>query len=184
MRNHDVTTLAAEGTSMSAVRAIDVPTYYRRAMLAPVLLCSAGVFFAPLTNVRFSHLLQDIGGYFAIIALAGFFGAIPYGLFVAVLWYVVEPRSERQFRAAAWLAPLVVSALFSVGSYLLLGWPSGSGEPAWFVVGSLSAPGLLFGYALVVLIEGSLWVALRRGWVARRAFSDVLVFEADQCPAL
>lgn len=122
----------------------DIPRYYRRALILPVVLSVAGWVITEL-HVNPRPWLGDSWWANAADTLAwtGLFAVIPYALFVVIAWVFFRPEGAHAHRRMAALAPamIAVSLAAIIG---LIGVARGYGQ------GALSGAAIVGGYAFAI----------------------------------
>jgi hypothetical protein len=162
---------------------MDAPGFYRRMAALPFVLplvCgSLFVAFLP-TDRQLSGLAGVLQDVLAAVALAGVWSAIPYTLYLVVVFAVWRPSTAQQLQRAVWFAPFIIGTGFAaahgVGGYMM------SGAEAILplvMFWGLLAIGTGVGYA--ILIEITFWFATLFGFiptgdgtVSRRSLTDAL----------
>jgi hypothetical protein len=126
---------------------VSVQSYYRRALILPVLVPVLATLLLLLGEALPPELIGI--GYFLYWSLL--IGGIPYLLFAGgfVLW--ARGRSDREVRRGILLAPLVYAPVLMACflAFLALDGTPGSAQQVWM----LGAFGVLFGYGYVILAE-------------------------------
>jgi hypothetical protein len=138
-----------------------IRTLYRCLLALPVVV--PGLFFP----IRLLHLSpQWLDTFISLSFLAIFVGGIPYGFLVLGLLWWMNGKSERQIRAAMFVAPFCMVASIGLVIVSLVAW---EGSPvdddvftAWTVYAGYS---LALGYFYVALACLVVWLAKRAGWV-------------------
>ena len=134
---------------------------YKLSLLLPLVLSAA---CAPFLSVDL-RLPEWCGTVILFTAYSGLIGGVPYLMLVVLLLFWARGRTEKQFRRALILAPVLMLPIFSlfiVIVALFLDWES---------VGWETANGLLFyvpfvlgyGYAYVVLVLCTIFLLKRLG---------------------
>ena len=147
-------------------------SFYRTAATLPFVAMIPGIILngmpGPLPGEGIDGL--DIALTFSnmatLLTVVGFSCAIPYLIYLGGIAAFVRPQTESAFRRVTLLAPIVVVAEFVVGLTALQQITDGPGTLSlgWTVFFP-GVVGLFFGYGYVAVIEGSLAVAKRAGWV-------------------
>ena len=140
--------------------------FYRVATLLPFALTVLGAlltkFVAPTYDAGQQHPL--LAGIAWGLMTIGTFACIPYGLYLIVVAIFMRPTTERDYRRAALLAPLVIAPAFAIFEWLA---DPGTHEFALLpiTIAVWGIPALVFGYLYVLLILAMLTWARRAGWI-------------------
>ena len=93
----------------------DVSLYYRRALILPVVLSVAGAAVAEKvsspTPWKGESWMATVADTFA---WTGFFAAVPYALFVLIVWFYFRPEGAQAHRRMAALAPAIIASSFAL----------------------------------------------------------------------
>src|SRR5437868_5346929 len=89
--------------------------FYRRSTIVP-LLGMVPSFALGLFSIKGIHnpVLRFLAGLPATLFFVGAFAAIPYGVYLLVVWRFFRPESEWEHRRIALIAPLAIAAVFVV----------------------------------------------------------------------
>ena len=143
--------------------------FYRRATVLPfavTLLAGSlvGVFWKVSASIKAPNAMEGVAKVTTLIMLCGICAAVPYLIFLAMIWRPYKGRSERAWRRLVWSAPLLIAVPFGVAVGASAGlyhfWDR-------FYFAGLWAIGV--GYFYVVLIELAFVVSRACGWVDRPA---------------
>lgn len=141
---------------------IDVERFYRFASFLPFALPVWALAFTAISGMLAGGKLPF--AFSGLLFLFGFYGicaAIPYGIFLPIVWRFFRPSGEWQHRRVALVAPIVTAIpLGLLVAFVSSDW-AGFGSPGFYV----AAVGLGLGYSYVVLIEAALAVGKLSGWV-------------------
>ena len=123
---------------------VDVSRYYRRALILPVVLSAAGfvvVSVLPMPPVgQRDSWLRRAGD---LLSWSGLYAAVPYALFVAIVWVFFRPEGAKAHRTMAALAPVLIA--LSVALVIVV-----VGVVRGDLRGALGGAALVGGIALVV----------------------------------
>jgi hypothetical protein len=127
--------------------------FYRRISVLPFVVTLlagslAGVFWKVSASMKAPNAMDGVAKVTTLILLCGICAAVPYLIFLAMIWRPFKGRSERAWRRLVWSAPLLIAVPFAeiVGAF-------GTRRGYWdrFYFAGLWAIGV--GYFYVVLIE-------------------------------
>ena len=149
------------------MRARDGVWFYRVATLLPFALTVLGAlltrFVAPTYDAGQQQPL--LAGIAWGLTTIGTLVCIPYGLYLIAVALFMRPTTERDYRRAALLAPLVIAPAFGIFQWLV---DRGTHEltllPITIAVWGI--PTLVVGYSYVLLILAMLMGARRARWIA------------------
>jgi hypothetical protein len=141
--------------------------FYRRISVLPFALTLlagslAGVFWKASASMKAPNAMVGVAKVTTLIALCGVCSAVPYLIFLGLIWRPYTGRSERAWHRLVWSAPLLIAVPFGVA----IGASAGLYH-FWdrFYFAGLWAIGV--GYFYVVLIELAFVVSLVLGWLDR-----------------
>ena len=147
---------------------IDADVFYRRASLAPFVATLAAVAVIAIgTLVTNTMPFGVLSGVLLGLAVAGIIGAVPYALFLIIVWKFFRPSGETAHRRLALAAPVLIAIPFALAGALygltLSGWRNFRSELL-----TIGAAVLVTGYLYVAAIEAALALAKAGGWVVRK----------------
>lgn len=141
-------------------------TFYRVAALLPLLV--PVLLAIPRLATGRGLLSADSGlGMARVYLIGSLLAALPYALFAAVALWVLRRHSERAYRTAAWIAPLLFAP------WLMFCWLGFAIARSWGaqtagllrVALTLGGLALLVGYGYVVVVEALRIFLMRLGVV-------------------
>ena len=139
--------------------------FYRRASALPfavTLLAGSlvGVFWKASSSMKAPNAMVGVAKVTTLIVVCGICAAVPYLIFLGLIWRPYKGRSERAWHRLVWSAPLLIAVPFGVivGAF-------GGLYHFWdrFYFAGLWAIGV--GYFYVVPIELAFVVSRAFGWV-------------------
>ena len=137
--------------------------FYRRATGLPFgVLITAGVFVAAARLLPDNRLLQSIGPFASVALIASAYAAVPYAVFLVIVWLWLRPSGEAAHRRIALVAPPCIGFPTAVVVSLWQGssWPGIVTQFEVWLGGALAV-----GYAYVLSIEAVLSVSKTLGLV-------------------
>ena len=143
--------------------------YYRRISVLPfavTLLAGSlvGVFWKASSSMMAPNPMVGVAKVTTLMVLCGICAAVPYLIFLGLIWRPYQGRSERAWHRLVWSAPLLIAVPFGVA----VGASDGLYH-FWdrFYFAGLWAIGV--GYFYVVLVEFAFVVSRALGWIDPRA---------------
>lgn len=141
--------------------------FYRRSLFLPLAIMLVGfllfVIGRALPSPQPRTAVAGVGGF---LSLVGVFGFVPYCAFLVLAWPSVLSRQDgRTLGRLSWLVP----PLIAIGVAIFLGLGRAiQGESSPFRPGFIfvwSGLALIVGYAYVMIIHLSRFIATKKGWV-------------------
>ncbi len=122
----------------------NISLYYRRSLLLPLVLSVAGFVVVEMLPNPTPWLGQSwLASVADTLAWTGMFAAIPYALFVLIVWVFFRPEGVHAHRLMAALAPVIIAVSLAL-IMAVIGVVSGDWR------GALGGAALLGGFALAV----------------------------------
>lgn len=144
----------------------DIPLYYRRALILPIALSVAGFAVREmLPDALPGHGDGWLASVTDTLAWTGLCAAVPYAVFVLVVWVFFRPEGAVAHRRMAALAPTIIALslalLFGVPNLFRSGWRDALGAAALFG-GFAFAVGTVHSLIVIAVVEVAAVLVRRR----------------------